>query len=121
MVGATEAAFKHIQPLLSCFASDITHCGAVGAGQVVKILNNMVLFITVAGLSEALAIGRKAGVKGDVLFGALSRGSADSFALRTHGLTAVLPNAFPTRSFTTDSALKDLSYAIDLAQALNSS
>src|SRR3546814_17045981 len=93
------------------YATLFRSCGAVGAGQVVKILNNMVLFITVAGLSEALAIGRKAGVKGDVLFGALSRGSADSFALRNHGMKAVLTNAFPTRSFYTESALKDIRYA----------
>ena len=53
MVGASPAAFiAAIEPLIRCFATDVTHCGDVGAGQVTKILNNMVLFETVNALSE---------------------------------------------------------------------
>ena len=44
-----------------------------------------------------------------------AKGSADSFALRNHGLKAVLPDTFPERAFSTEYALKDLSYALDLA------
>jgi 3-hydroxyisobutyrate dehydrogenase-like beta-hydroxyacid dehydrogenase len=115
MVGAEPAAFARIEPLLRCFATDITHCGGVGAGQVVKILNNMVLFETVHALAEALAVGRRAGVAPALLFEVLAKGSADSFALRNHGMKAMLPGAFPERAFSTEYALKDLSYALALA------
>lgn len=117
MVGADDATFAAIRPLLACFASDITHCGAVGAGQVVKILNNMVLFQTVVALSEALAVARRSGVDGAVLFETLAKGSADSFALRNHGMRAMLPGEFPERAFSVEYALKDLGYALDLAAA----
>ena len=117
MVGADEATFIAIRPLLSCFAADITHCGAIGAGQVVKILNNMVLFQTGVALSEALAVARRSGVDGEVLFETLAKGSADSFALRNHGMRAMLPGEFPERAFAAEYALKDLSYALDLAAA----
>ena len=42
-----HALHPAIEPLIRCFATDVTHCGDVGAGQVTKILNNMVLFETV--------------------------------------------------------------------------
>jgi 3-hydroxyisobutyrate dehydrogenase-like beta-hydroxyacid dehydrogenase len=117
MVGADAATFAAIRPLLACFAAEITHCGAVGAGQVVKILNNMVLFQTVVALSEALAVARRSGVDGEVLFDTLAKGSADSFALRNHGMRAMLPAEFPERAFAAEYALKDLGYALDLAAA----
>jgi len=115
MVGGSAEVFARIRPFLDCCAAEVTHCGDVGAGQVVKLMNNMVLFQTVVALSEALAIGRRAGVEGDVLFETLAKGSADSFALRNHGMKAILPGEFPERAFPVDYARKDLSYALELA------
>lgn len=115
MVGADAAIFARLRPLLDAFASDVTHCGAVGCGQVVKILNNMVLFETVVALSEAHAIGARAGVDPKLLFETLSKGSADSFALRNHGMKAILPGQFPERAFSVEYARKDLAYALRLA------
>ena len=117
MVGAEAAAFEAVRPLLATFASDITLCGPVGCGQIVKILNNMVLFETVAALCEAKAIGEHAGVDPALLFDAMSKGSADSFALRNHGMKSVLPGRFPERAFSVDYARKDLDYALRLAKA----
>ena len=114
MAGGEAATFERIHPLLACCATDIAHCGGAGAGQVVKILNNMVLFETVAALSKARALALAAGVDVGVLFGALSNGSADSFALRNHGLKAVLPQVFPAQAFSTRYALKDLRYALEM-------
>lgn len=115
MVGAEPALYERIEPLIACFASDITLCGTVGCGQVVKILNNMVLFETVMALGEAKAIGERAGVDPALLFETLSKGSADSFALRSHGMKAMLPGDFPQRAFSVRYARKDLHYAIKLA------
>lgn len=116
MVGASQDVFARIESYLACCANDITHCGEVGAGQVVKLMNNMVLFQTVVALAEALSVGRRAGVDGELLFETLSKSSADSFALRNHGMKSMLPGVFPTQAFSTDYALKDLSYAMQLAQ-----
>ena len=116
MVGATASAFERIEPLLRHMASEVTHCGAAGAGQTVKILNNMILFQTVVALGEALAIARAQGVDGKVLFETLAKGSADSFALRNHGMKAMLPGVFPERAFSSEYALKDLGYAIEMAE-----
>jgi 3-hydroxyisobutyrate dehydrogenase-like beta-hydroxyacid dehydrogenase len=116
MVGATAPTFARIEPLLRHMASEVTHCGESGAGQTVKILNNMVLFQTVVALAEALTIARAQGVDGKVLFETLSKGSADSFALRNHGMKAMLPGVFPERAFSTEYALKDLGYAIAMGE-----
>jgi hypothetical protein len=116
MVGAEPPLFRAILPYLEHVASDVTRCGGPGTGQAVKLLNNMVLFETVAALAEALAVGRAAGLDPDLLFSTLSKGSADSFALRNHGMNAMLPGAFPERAFSVRYALKDLAYALDLAR-----
>ncbi len=116
MVGAEQHDFEKIRPLLQTFASDLTRCGGVGTGQVVKILNNMVLFETVVALAEAKAIGERAGVDAALLFDAMSKGSADSFALRNHGMKAMLPGKFPERAFSVEYARKDLAYALRLAR-----
>ena len=115
MVGGEAALYQKLSPFLQCMASDVTHCGPVGAGQVVKLMNNMVLIRTVVALAEALATGRRAGVDGQVLFEALSKGSADSFALRNHGMKSLLPGDFPDQAFSAAYALKDLTYALALA------
>ena len=116
MVGATAETFARIEPLLRHMASEVTHCGDAGAGQAVKILNNMILFQTVVALGEALSIARAHGVDGKVLYETLTKGSADSFALRNHGMKAMLPAIFPERAFSTEYALKDLGYAIEMAE-----
>jgi 3-hydroxyisobutyrate dehydrogenase len=115
MVGADGPTFARIEPYLRCFASDVLHCGPVGAGQVVKLMNNMVLFEIGAAIAEALAIARESGVQPEVLLDALSKGSADSFALRNHARNAMLPHSYPERAFSTRYALKDLEYALALA------
>jgi 3-hydroxyisobutyrate dehydrogenase-like beta-hydroxyacid dehydrogenase len=115
-VGAAPEVFARLRPLLACLGTDITLCGAAGSGQVVKILNNMVLFQTVNALAEAHALGRRAGVDPALLFEALSKGSADSFALRNHGMKAILPDEYPVRAFSVEYAAKDNGYALELGR-----
>jgi 3-hydroxyisobutyrate dehydrogenase len=117
MVGATEDTFVRIRPILETMGTDVTHCGPIGCGQVVKILNNMLVFQHCAALAEAIAIGRRNGVPADVLLPTMAMGSGDSFVLRNHGLKAMLPGTFPERAFSTRYAMKDLSYALEMAEA----
>ena len=116
MVGATEAVFKRIRPLLAHMGTEISHCGDPGAGQATKLINNMVLFQNVVALAEALTLARKAGLSPKRLFDTLTTGSADSFALRNHGMKALIPSDFPERAYSVEYALKDLGYALDLAR-----
>ena len=117
MVGAAESIYARLEPLLRHMGEDVTHCGDVGAGQTVKLMNNMVLFQTVSALAEALHIARRSGVDDQVLLETLAKGSADSFALRNHGMNALLPEIFPTSAFSARYALKDNDYALALAAA----
>jgi 3-hydroxyisobutyrate dehydrogenase len=117
MVGATDAVFAHIRPVLETMGTDVTHCGGIGCGQVVKILNNMLVFQHTAALAEAMAIGRRNGVLPDLLLPTIAKGSGDSFVLRSHGMKSMLPRDFPERAFSTRYAIKDLSYALEMAAA----
>jgi 3-hydroxyisobutyrate dehydrogenase-like beta-hydroxyacid dehydrogenase len=116
MVGGPEHVFNRIKPLLGCIASDITYCGGPGAGQAMKIINNMVLFQNVVALAEALALILHAGLDPQLAFNVLAKGSADSFALRNHGMKSMLKNSFPEKAFSSEYALKDIRYALRLSE-----
>ena len=119
MVGGEAAVFERLRPLLACMGSEVTHCGAAGAGQAVKLMNNMVVAQTVVALAEALAVARASGaVDPRVLFETLTKGSADSFVLRNHGMKSLLPDRHPTEgAFPTSYIVKDLTYALALAES----
>jgi 3-hydroxyisobutyrate dehydrogenase-like beta-hydroxyacid dehydrogenase len=119
MVGGDDEVFARLRPLLACMGSEVTHCGAVGAGQAVKLMNNMVVAQTVVALAEAMAVARASGaVEPRVLFETLMKGSADSFVLRNHGMKSLLPDHHPTEgAFPTTYIIKDLTYALSLAEA----
>jgi len=116
MVGSTEPVFKRLRPCLAHFATDIAHCGATGAGQATKLINNLVLFQNVVALAEALALVGHSGIDPVLAFEVLSKGSADSFALRNHGMKAMLKGAYPERAYSSEYALKDIRYVLRLAE-----
>ena len=115
MVGASEALFARIEPLLRYIGSDVTRCGELGCGQVVKLINNALVFEHTMALAEMMVIGERAGVQPGVLLDAVSKGSGDSFVLRNHGRKAMLPRQFPDKSFPPEYALKDIGYMLELA------
>lgn len=115
MVGADAALYARVEPLLRYIGSDVTLCGAVGCGQVVKLINNALVFENTLALAEMMVLGGRAGVEPGVLLDAVSKGSGDSFVLRNHGRKAMLPRQFPEKSFPPEYVLKDLSYVLELA------
>jgi 3-hydroxyisobutyrate dehydrogenase-like beta-hydroxyacid dehydrogenase len=119
MVGGDADVFARIRPLLACMGSEVTHCGPAGAGQAVKLMNNMVVAQTVVAVAEALAVARASGaVDPRVLLETMTKGSADSFVLRNHGLKSLLPDLHPTEgAFPTTYIVKDLTYALALAES----
>ena len=115
MVGGTEQVFKRVRPMLAHIGTDITFCGGPGAGQATKLINNMVLFQNVVALAEALTLARRAGLSATCVFECLMMGSADSFALRHHGVNAMLPGEYPERAYSVEYALKDMHYLLEFA------
>ena len=115
MVGADETLFARIEPLLRYMGSDVTRCGGVGCGQVVKLVNNALVFENTVAIAEMMVLGERAGVAPAVLLDAVSKGSGDSFALRNHARKAMLPRQFPEKSFPPEYVLKDIGYVLELA------
>ncbi|MFC5749273.1 NAD(P)-dependent oxidoreductase [Actinomadura rugatobispora] len=117
-VGAPDAAaFDRVEPYLRCMATEVRHCGPPGAGALVKLVNNLVVFETVVALAEAVTLARRTGLVGDeTLFDALAAGSAASFALDNHGRKALLPDTHPRGAFPASYMRKDIGYALDLAE-----
>jgi 3-hydroxyisobutyrate dehydrogenase-like beta-hydroxyacid dehydrogenase len=117
MVGAPDALYARIRPLLDMVASDVTHGGGIGTGQVLKLVNNMLVFEHVAALAEMMVVAERAGVSPHVLLDAVSKGSGDSFVLRNHGRKAMLPRSFPDKAFPPEYVLKDIGYVLELAES----
>ncbi len=115
MVGADRRVYEHIEPFLYYIGTDVTHCGDVGCGQVVKLVNNALVFENTMALAEMMVVGQRAGVEPATLLDAVSKGSGDSFALRNHGRKSMLPREFPEKSFPPEYALKDLGCLLELA------
>lgn len=72
MVGATPELFATLQPVLAQMGRNIVHCGEVGTGQIAKICNNLLLAISMVGVSEAMALGDALGIDTSVLAGIIN-------------------------------------------------
>lgn len=84
MAGGSEAAFKRVQPLFDIMGNKAVHCGAAGAGQSVKICNNMILGVTMIATCESIALGDKLGLDREKLFEVLSTSSGSSWSVNTY-------------------------------------
>ena len=116
MVGSDKTLFQRVEPLLFYIGTDVTHCGDVGCGQVVKLVNNALLFANTLALAEMMVVAERAGVEPSTLLDAVSKGSGDSFALRNHGRKSLVPRQYPEKSFPPEYVVKDLNYVLELAE-----
>lgn len=116
MVGASEDAFARAKPIFKVLAKNITHVGEVGAGQVAKAANQIIVGVTIGAVAEALALAKKAGVDPAKVRQALAGGFAASRILEVHGLRMVDQTFDPGGKATTQR--KDLVQALELAQQL---
>ena len=115
MVGGDAVLLDRVRDILSCMGPDISHCGPAGCGQIAKILNNMVVFQNGVAVAEAIVIAERAGMNGADLLDVINKSSGMSFVGQNHGIKAMVPGRFPLRQFPVRYALKDLSYALMLA------
>ncbi|MFE3228275.1 3-hydroxyisobutyrate dehydrogenase [Nocardia sp. NPDC059228] len=84
MVGGADADFADALPLLEVMGGKVVHCGGAGVGQAAKICNNMLLGISMIGLSEAIVLGEKLGLTHDKFFDVVSTASGQSWALTSY-------------------------------------
>ncbi|KYQ88873.1 3-hydroxyisobutyrate dehydrogenase [Tieghemostelium lacteum] len=123
MVGGKEKDFELAKPILSCMGKNIVHCGDVGTGQVAKVCNNLVLGISMVGVSEAMNLGVKLGMDPKKLAGIFNTSSARCWTSELYNpCPGVLENSPASRGYTGGfgSALmnKDLGLAVDSAKAI---
>lgn len=114
-VGGSDEVFERLKPYLECMGTEISHCGSVGTGQVMKLMNNMLVIQNVSALSEAMAIATRAGVDRTRVFDILQHGSGASFAMTRHG-QYMASGEYPDDQFPTRYSLKDITYALNLAE-----
>jgi len=84
MVGGPDAAFARAKPFLEKMGKNIVHCGGSGNGQAAKICNNMVLGITMIGVSEAFMLAKRLGLDAQKLFDVSSTASGQCWALTSY-------------------------------------
>ena len=118
-VGGDRELFEKCKDILLSMGTDIHYAGETGAGEVVKIINNLILSINVCALAEGLVLGVKAGVKPDTLFNALSQGSANSYALQNHFKNFVFKGKFEKGVFPVEYIIKDIKLALKTAESFH--
>lgn len=85
MVGGSPEVLEKVKPVLSAFSQNVTYFGPSGSGQMAKLVNNMIVAINIASMSESLVFGQKAGLDPAKLLATLSAGAAQSWVLDTGG------------------------------------
>jgi 3-hydroxyisobutyrate dehydrogenase len=84
MVGGSTEAFVKAEPVLKQMGARIVHCGEPGNGQAATICNNMILGISMIGVSEAFALAEKLGLSHQALFDVASTSSGQCWSLTTY-------------------------------------
>jgi 3-hydroxyisobutyrate dehydrogenase len=121
MVGATPELFAQVQPVLANMGKNIVHCGGSGNGQVAKICNNMLLAISMIGVSEAMSLGVALGMDPKVLAGIINTSSGRCWSSDTYNPYPGVMDAVPASrgysgGFGANLMLKDLGLAADAAR-----
>jgi 2-hydroxy-3-oxopropionate reductase len=116
MIGGSDGAIARAMPVLQAIGKTHVHLGPAGAGQLVKACNQLVIASTLGGVSEAIALCRKAGIDPYSMREALLAGSARSAVLEMHA-KRLLDGAL-NPGFRSTLMLKDLSLALDAGRSL---
>ncbi|WP_343053452.1 2-hydroxy-3-oxopropionate reductase [Sphingomonas endophytica] len=116
MCGGSEAAFARVAPLFAVMGKNVTHVGDVGAGQVAKVANQIIVALNIEAVAEALLFASKAGVDPDKVRAALMGGFAASRVLEVHGQRMIDRTFAP--GFRIALHQKDLNLALSSARAL---
>ncbi len=110
IIGGDETAVERAQPMLQAVGKKIVHVGPSGAGSTIKLINQLLVGVNLAAVSEAFVLGHRAGVDPQTLYDVLSTSAADSAVLRR-----ALPDFILKRQFEPGFAIQLLCKDLDLA------
>ena len=118
IVGGERAAYERAEPVLQAVGKNIVHVGPSGAGSTIKLINQMLVGINLAGVVEAYVTGSLAGIDPGVLFDILSTSASSSAVMKR-----AVPDFFLKRSFEPGFAInllcKDLDLALQMGRELH--
>ena len=120
MVGSDDVTFEQVKTVLAPMGKNIVHCGDVGAGQIAKICNNLILGISMVAVAEGMALGAKLGIDPKALAGVINSSSGRCWSSEVcNPWPDISENAPASRDyqggFATQLMLKDLGLAIEAA------
>jgi 4-hydroxybutyrate dehydrogenase / sulfolactaldehyde 3-reductase len=117
MVGGPAELLQQVRPILERFGRDIVHCGPIGNGETMKLVNNLLTSSIVVANAEALTLGVAAGLELETVLAVLRSTAASNTHLRhTYSEKALSRDFSP--GFATRLAIKDVRLAVDLASTL---
>lgn len=117
MVGGNADDLTDAMPIFEIVGKNIIHCGPCGAGQVVKVVNQLMSAINLISLSESFVLGTKAGVRPEVMMDVIKGGSGRCWALEDR-MPHILDGDFRP-GFKIDLHTKDVRLAVDFAKNMN--
>ena len=118
MIGAPEAIFERIKPVIAAWASAIVHIGPSGSGHKMKLLNNFLSLGYAALYSEALALSEKVGIS-TTQFDSVIRGSRMDCGFYQTFMGYAVGGDREAHKFTLTNALKDMRYLESMADGVN--
>ena len=116
MVGGKEEIFQKVEPILRAMGSSVRLCGGIGAGNTTKLANQVIVAANIAALSEALVLGRKAGVAPEIIFEAIRGGLAGSTVMNSK--TPMMLDGDFDPGFRIALHIKDLANALDVGHGV---
>ncbi|RMR52987.1 3-hydroxyisobutyrate dehydrogenase [Pseudomonas syringae pv. actinidiae] len=122
MVGGSAEHFAVLKPVLEQMGRNIVHCGDVGTGQIAKICNNMLLAISMIGVSESMALGNALGIDIHVLAGIINTSTGRCWSSEAYNPWPGIVETAPASrgysgGFGAELMLKDLGLATEAARA----
>jgi|LSQX01.3.fsa_nt_gb 2-hydroxymethylglutarate dehydrogenase len=117
MVGGKKEVFEKVEPILKVIGKTIYHVGEIGAGDTIKLVNNLLLGANMVAVAEALALGVKAGLDPQVMFEVITNSSGNSYALKAKYPNFISKGNFEP-GFMIDLQYKDLELAVETAKDL---
>jgi 3-hydroxyisobutyrate dehydrogenase len=122
MVGADEALFETLRPVLSGMGKNMVRCGETGTGQIAKICNNLLLGISMIGVAEAMKLGETLGIDPTKLASIVNTSTGRCWSSDTcNPYPGIVETAPASRGYSggfgADLMLKDLGLAVDAARS----
>lgn len=117
MFGGDEDTWKKVQPVLEIIGRKLVYVGGIGAGDAIKIVNNLMLGCNMAAITEALTLGKQLGLSLETMKEIISSSSGNSYAFTAKMEKFIIPGQFEG-GFATDLQYKDLNLALEAGKEM---